>query len=52
MSTRASRSQLFWKAELVYGGMVPADVQKTLEKEFEMALQDREYWKKQKTETR
>ncbi|EEF34206.1 heat shock 70 kDa protein 15 [Ricinus communis] len=28
-------------AELVYGGMSPADVQKALEKEFEMALQDR-----------
>ncbi|KAG6727918.1 hypothetical protein I3842_02G148100 [Carya illinoinensis] len=28
-------------AEIVYGGMVPADVQKALEKEFEMALQDR-----------
>lgn len=27
--------------ELVYGGMVPADVQKAVEKEFEMALQDR-----------
>ncbi|KAL5756175.1 hypothetical protein ACOSQ2_020921 [Xanthoceras sorbifolium] len=28
-------------AELVYGGMVPTDLQKALEKEFEMALQDR-----------
>ncbi|KAF5205686.1 Heat shock protein [Thalictrum thalictroides] len=28
-------------SELVYGGMVPADVQKAVEKEFEMALQDR-----------
>lgn len=28
-------------AELVYGAMVPVDVQKALEKEFEMALQDR-----------
>lgn len=28
-------------AELVYGGMLPADVQKAVEKEFEMALQDR-----------
>ncbi|KAF8388996.1 hypothetical protein HHK36_025681 [Tetracentron sinense] len=28
-------------AEFVYGGMVPADVQKAVEKEFEMALQDR-----------
>lgn len=28
-------------AELVYGGMFPADVQKAVEKEFEMALQDR-----------
>ncbi|XP_041002130.1 heat shock 70 kDa protein 15-like [Juglans microcarpa x Juglans regia] len=28
-------------AEIVYGGMVPADVQKAVEKEFEMALQDR-----------
>lgn len=28
-------------AELVYGGMAPADVQKAMEKEFEMALQDR-----------
>lgn len=28
-------------SELVYGGMVPADVQKAIEKEFEMALQDR-----------
>ncbi|KAL8113861.1 hypothetical protein AgCh_020955 [Apium graveolens] len=28
-------------AELVYGGMSPADVQKAMEKEFEMALQDR-----------
>ncbi|XP_074331507.1 heat shock 70 kDa protein 14-like [Apium graveolens] len=27
--------------ELVYGGMPPADVQKAVEKEFEMALQDR-----------
>ncbi|KAM7471738.1 hypothetical protein LguiA_009921 [Lonicera macranthoides] len=27
--------------ELVYGGMSPADVQKAVEKEFEMALQDR-----------
>ncbi|XP_057969054.1 heat shock 70 kDa protein 15-like [Malania oleifera] len=27
--------------ELVYGGMAPADVQKAVEKEFEMALQDR-----------
>ncbi|GAV72682.1 HSP70 domain-containing protein [Cephalotus follicularis] len=27
--------------ELVYGGMLPADVQKAVEKEFEMALQDR-----------
>lgn len=27
--------------ELVYGGMSPADVQKAMEKEFEMALQDR-----------
>jgi len=28
-------------SELVYGGMLPADVQKAVEKEFEMALQDR-----------
>lgn len=28
-------------SELVYGGMAPADVQKAVEKEFEMALQDR-----------
>ncbi|XWS20317.1 hypothetical protein CRYUN_Cryun31cG0091000 [Craigia yunnanensis] len=28
-------------AELVYGAMSPADVQKAVEKEFEMALQDR-----------
>ncbi|KAK4590593.1 hypothetical protein RGQ29_020948 [Quercus rubra] len=28
-------------AELVYGGMFPTDVQKAVEKEFEMALQDR-----------
>ncbi|XP_071725016.1 heat shock 70 kDa protein 15-like [Rutidosis leptorrhynchoides] len=28
-------------AELVYGGMSPVDVQKAVEKEFEMALQDR-----------
>ncbi|GMJ14233.1 heat shock protein 91 [Hibiscus trionum] len=28
-------------AELVYGAMLPADVQKAVEKEFEMALQDR-----------
>lgn len=28
-------------AELIYGGMPPADVQKAVEKEFEMALQDR-----------
>lgn len=28
-------------SELVYGTMVPADVQKAVEKEFEMALQDR-----------
>ncbi|KAH7865813.1 hypothetical protein Vadar_011568 [Vaccinium darrowii] len=27
--------------EIVYGGMAPADVQKAVEKEFEMALQDR-----------
>lgn len=27
--------------ELVYGGMSSADVQKAVEKEFEMALQDR-----------
>lgn len=27
--------------ELVYGGMLPADIQKAIEKEFEMALQDR-----------
>lgn len=27
--------------ELVYGGMQPTDVQKAVEKEFEMALQDR-----------
>ncbi|KAG4400146.1 hypothetical protein AAZX31_07G005600 [Glycine max] len=27
--------------ELIYGAMVPVDVQKALEKEFEMALQDR-----------
>ncbi|ONI15959.1 hypothetical protein PRUPE_3G071300 [Prunus persica] len=27
--------------ELVYGGMPPSDVQKAIEKEFEMALQDR-----------
>ncbi|KAK6914910.1 Heat shock protein 70 family [Dillenia turbinata] len=27
--------------ELVYGGVLPADVQKLVEKEFEMALQDR-----------
>ncbi|KAF8393340.1 hypothetical protein HHK36_021582 [Tetracentron sinense] len=27
--------------EFVYGGMVPADLQKAVEKEFEMALQDR-----------
>ncbi|XP_024979378.1 heat shock 70 kDa protein 15-like [Cynara cardunculus var. scolymus] len=28
-------------SELVYGGMLPADLQKAMEKEFEMALQDR-----------
>ncbi|KAI3789733.1 hypothetical protein L2E82_02536 [Cichorium intybus] len=28
-------------SEVVYGGMLPADVQKAVEKEFEMALQDR-----------
>lgn len=28
-------------AEVVYGGMAPVDVQKAVEKEFEMALQDR-----------
>ncbi|MBA0628090.1 hypothetical protein Godav_022867 [Gossypium davidsonii] len=28
-------------AELVYGAMLPADVQKAVEKEYEMALQDR-----------
>ena len=28
-------------AELVYGAMVPTDLQKAVEKEFEMALQDR-----------
>lgn len=28
-------------AEMVHGGMNPADLQKALEKEFEMALQDR-----------
>lgn len=28
-------------AELVYGGMAPADVQKAVENEYEMALQDR-----------
>ena len=28
-------------AELVYGAMLPVDVQKAVEKEFEMALQDR-----------
>ncbi|KVH92935.1 Heat shock protein 70 family, partial [Cynara cardunculus var. scolymus] len=28
-------------SELVHGGMLPADVQKAVEKEFEMALQDR-----------
>lgn len=28
-------------AELVYGGMGPLDLQKAVEKEFEMALQDR-----------
>ncbi|KAJ0865518.1 putative Heat shock protein 70 family [Helianthus annuus] len=28
-------------SELVYGSMLPADVQKAVEKEFEMALQDR-----------
>lgn len=28
-------------SELVYGGMLPLDVQKATEKEFEMALQDR-----------
>ncbi|XP_076945364.1 heat shock 70 kDa protein 15-like [Bidens hawaiensis] len=28
-------------SELVYGAMLPADVQKAVEKEFEMALQDR-----------
>ena len=28
-------------AELVYGGMIPGDLQKSVEKEFEMALQDR-----------
>jgi heat shock protein 4 len=28
-------------SELVYGGMLPTDVQKAVEKEFEMALQDR-----------
>ncbi|XP_058226855.1 heat shock 70 kDa protein 15-like [Rhododendron vialii] len=28
-------------SEIVYGGMAPADVQKAVEKEFEMALQDR-----------
>ena len=27
--------------EIVYGGMATADVQKAVEKEFEMALQDR-----------
>lgn len=27
--------------EVVYGAMLPADVQKAVEKEFEMALQDR-----------
>lgn len=27
--------------ELVYGGLASADVQKAVEKEFEMALQDR-----------
>lgn len=27
--------------ELVYGGLTPADLQKAVEKEFEMALQDR-----------
>ncbi|KAG2729161.1 hypothetical protein I3760_01G236300 [Carya illinoinensis] len=28
-------------AEIVHGGLIPADVQKAVEKEFEMALQDR-----------
>ena len=28
-------------SEIVYGGMAPTDVQKAVEKEFEMALQDR-----------
>lgn len=28
-------------SELVYGALSPADVQKAVEKEFEMALQDR-----------
>lgn len=28
-------------SELVYGGMATADLQKSMEKEFEMALQDR-----------
>ncbi|KAL4589187.1 hypothetical protein LXL04_002092 [Taraxacum kok-saghyz] len=28
-------------SEVVYGGMLPADVQKAVEKEFEMALQDK-----------
>lgn len=28
-------------SEVVYGGMVTVDVQKAVEKEFEMALQDR-----------
>lgn len=28
-------------SELVYGTMLPAEVQKSVEKEFEMALQDR-----------
>lgn len=28
-------------SEFVYGGMAPADVQNAVEKEFEMALQDR-----------
>jgi heat shock protein 4 len=28
-------------AELVYGAMAPVDVQKAVEKEYEMALQDR-----------
>ena len=28
-------------SEVVYGAMLPADVQQAVEKEFEMALQDR-----------